>query len=319
MPSKFNINDIITNINELSQLLILDKDKIQLPSTIKNFPLQAPYDFIGKIVPKNINDPLLLQILPQKDEEKIFNNYSFDPLQEKKYSPIQGIVHKYPNRILLITTNNCFINCRFCFRRFCKDYIQDWSRVLNYISEHTTTTEVILSGGDPLSLSDNKIQKIISQLADIPHLKSLRIHTRAPIVYPMRIVPKLLDALTSSRFTPVVVVHCNHPNEIDNKVTNAIKLLKSVGIPLYNQSVLLKGINDNAKILANLSEKLFALGIQPYYLHLLDKVMGTQHFDVDINTAKKLLQQMMLILPGYLVPKLVYDDPNMATKVMIAP
>jgi KamA family protein len=180
-------------------------------------------------------------------------------------------------------------------------------------------TEVILSGGDPLCLSDKKITAIIARLAKIDHLEHLRIHTRAPIVYPKRITPKLLAALTSSRLAPVMVVHCNHPNEIDLKVVKAAKLLRSTNIPLYNQSVLLKGINDDAKILTALSKKLFANGIQPYYVHLLDKVIGAQHFNVDINTAKQLLQQITLALPGYLVPKLVYETPDTTTKILVTP
>jgi L-lysine 2,3-aminomutase len=320
MPSKSDFSQIITSIDELLQLLALKRETTRLlPSVVKNFPLQVPYDFVAKMAKGDINDPLLCQILPRDNEKEIFNDYSMDPLGEKAHSPVHGLIHKYPNRALLLTTNNCFINCRFCFRRFCNDYIQNWQEIFDYISNNAMITEVILSGGDPLCLSDEKIAAIIAQFATIPHLRRLRIHTRAPIVYPQRITQKLLDALILSRFSLVMVVHCNHPNEIDVKVANAVKLLKSGGISLYNQSVLLKGINDDTKVLTDLCEKLFANGIQPYYMHLLDKVIGAQHFDVDINIARQILQQITLILPGYLVPKLVYETPKTLTKILVGP
>jgi L-lysine 2,3-aminomutase len=320
MPSKSDFSRLVTSIDELFQLLALECETVQLsPSIINNFPLQVPYDFVAKMAKGDSNDPLLCQILPQNVEKKIFSDYSMDPLGEKAYSPIHGLIHKYPNRVLLLTTNNCFINCRFCFRRFCNDYIKDWQKIFDYINNNTMITEVILSGGDPLWLSDKKIAAIITQFAAISHLERLRIHTRAPIVYPQRITLKLLDVLTVSRFTPVMVLHCNHPNEIDHKVANVAKLLKSASIYLYGQSVLLKGINDDAKILTALCEKLFANGIQPYYIHLLDKVIGAQHFDVNINIARQLLQQITLALPGYLVPKLVYETPETLTKILVGP
>jgi L-lysine 2,3-aminomutase len=315
MPSKYNQHKIITNVDDLLQLLILKNKAWPMSS---NFPLQVPRDFVAKMTKNDINDPLLRQILPQKMEEETLSGYSTDPLGEKTHSPIHGVVHKYPNRVLLLTTNNCFIHCRFCFRRFCHDYIQDWGKPIDYINKNPEITEVILSGGDPLTLSDQKIATIIAKLAKIAHLKRLRIHTRAPIVFPQRITAKLLTALIRSRLVPVIIVHCNHPNEIDDEVTKAIKLLKSVGIPLYNQSVLLKGINDNAEVLTTLSEKLFINGIQPYYIHLLDKIIGAQHFNVDINIAKQLLQQIMLTLPGYLVPKLVYETVDAPTKILVS-
>lgn len=317
MP-KSTKKQIINDIHELSQLLDLKCiPKVPL-SIINNFPLRFPYNFAAKMAKGDINDPLLLQVLPQKTEANKSSGYVQDPLHEKKHSPIHGIIHKYPSKVLLLTTNNCLINCRFCFRRYGNDYIQDWGKVFAYISKNTAINEAILSGGDPLTLPDKKLEKIIVKLSEITNLEHLRIHTRIPIIYPQRITSKLIKALNTSRFKPVMVVHCNHPNEIDINVINAVKLLQAEGISLYSQSVLLKGVNDDAEVLIALSKKLFASGIQPYYIHLLDKVLGAQHFNVDINTAKKLFQQMALKLPGYLIPKLEQETPDSLSKTIIA-
>lgn len=315
MLNRLAEKSLITSIDELLQLLKLK------PMNLKNteYPLKVPRDFANKIAKRDPNDPLLQQILPQHSELEKVKGYLTDPLKDKDHSPIYGVVRKYQSRALLLTTNNCFINCRFCFRRFCDDYIQDWQKVFDYIAADISINEIILSGGDPLALTDEKLAAIITALAAISHLKYLRIHTRAPIAYPKRITPELLSAITISRFKPIIVTHCNHPNEIDDKITDAIKLLKSADITLYNQSVLLKNVNDNAGILIMLSEKLFANNIQPYYIHMLDKVVGAQRFYVDIATAKHLLKQMQLALPGYLVPKLVYQDPDALSKTFVEP
>lgn len=308
---------IINDTNKLSQLLNLKPISRASLSITNNFPLRVTYSFATKIEKNNIKDPLLLQVLPQKIEENEFSGYSQDPLQEKKYSSIPGIIHKYPSKILLLTTKACLINCRFCFRRYANNFIQDWEKVFVYISKNTAINEAILSGGDPLILSNQKLRTIITKLSAINNLKHLRIHTRIPIVYPKRITSNLIKTLIGSRFKPVIVMHCNHPNEIDRNTINAVKLFQKEGISLYNQSVLLKGINADAEILITLSEKLFACGIQPYYIHLLDKVMGAQHFHVETKVAKKILHQMTLKLPGYLIPKLVYENPDSLTKIFI--
>jgi L-lysine 2,3-aminomutase len=309
---------IIYNLSKLLQLLNLEHKSELLSRDTKKFPLRVPYNFAAKMTEGNYSDPLLLQILPKKEEQETSPDYIQDPLSEKNCTPIHGVVHKYPSKILLLTTNNCLIHCRFCFRRYCDDYIQNWDKVFAYIAQHNDINEVILSGGDPLTLANKKLASIILRLAEITNIKHLRIHTRIPIVYPKRIALKLTEALNVSRFRPVMVLHCNHPDEIDTDVINAIKTLRAAGISLYSQSVLLKGVNDNPEILINLCEKLFLSGIQPYYLHLLDKVMGAQHFNVELDTAKQLLRQITLKLPGYLVPKLVQEVPNSSVKNVIA-
>jgi L-lysine 2,3-aminomutase len=292
--------------NKTKKLLDLRSRELNQDKIFIDFPLLAPKSFIKRIKPNNPNDPLLLQILPQKKELLKVTGFSIDPLTETKHSPIPGVIHKYPNRVLLLTTNSCAINCRFCFRRHMQNKISDWQKVFNYIKNHPNINEVILSGGDPLVLNANELIKIIKLLAKIPHLKRLRIHSRVPVVTPERFIPKL----TITRLPVVLVVHCNHPNEINAEVVQNLNRLHKTGVTIFNQSVLLRGINDNAKILIALSEKLFAAKVIPYYLHLLDKVTGAAHFCVNKNKAKKMHCELQKKLPGYLVPKLVVEVNN---------
>lgn len=271
-----------------------------------NFPFKAPKSFMDRINNNDPNDPLLLQVLPQECELQDVPGFTSDPLDEAHHSPIPGLIHKYQDRILLQVVDDCAINCRFCFRRCMRNKIDNWEAVLNYITSNIQVSEVILSGGDPLILKYAELLEIIQRLARIPHLKRLRIHTRMPIIMPEYKLP----LLTQTRLKIIVVVHCNHPNEINIEVAKAVNYLNTIGVTVLNQSVLLKNINDNAEVLVNLSEKLFSIGVMPYYLHILDKVKGAAHFDVDVKEAKQIYAQMQANLPGYLVPKLVIDTPE---------
>lgn len=234
-----------------------------------------------------------------------------------------GLLHKYHGRVLLTFVGTCGINCRFCFRRHFPYEDNNpgsagWQEIFNYIANDATITEVILSGGDPLVANDTTLQNFITRLATIAHVKRLRIHSRMPIVLPERMSPELINVLTQTRLKTILVTHCNHPNEIDATVKQAMHHLATAGIVLFNQSVLLKGINDNVEILAELSEQLFAAGIQPYYLHALDKVQGTAHFDLPYQTALDLHWQLAQRLPGYLVPKLVCEQPGVPAKLPLS-
>lgn len=271
-----------------------------------DFPFKAPESFVFRIKQGDTNDPLLLQIMPQERELQEAPDFTIDPLEEKKCSPVPGIVHKYQDRILLQVTDICAINCRFCFRRHSKNKIHDWQKVFTYIKNDTAIKEVILSGGDPLMLDTNELTEIINNLAQIPHIMRLRIHSRVPIVMPERKIMRL----TTTRLPVILVVHCNHPNEIDESVRQNITSLHKTGITIFNQSVLLKGINDNSETLISLSEKLFSIGVLPYYLHMLDKVKGAAHFYVDTKRAKQIYLEMQAKLSGYLVPKLVVEIKN---------
>ncbi|MCL5260577.1 MAG: KamA family radical SAM protein [Gammaproteobacteria bacterium] len=274
-------------------------------------------EFTKKIIPNNPLDPLLLQILPQAKEQQKRAGFLQDPLGEKTAQPIPGLLHKYFGRVLLLVTNTCPIYCRFCFRRYLNDMITDWQSVLNYIAKNPEIKEVILSGGDPLMLKSQELATIINKLAKIKHVQILRVHTRVPIAAPKLITQQLITALTSTRLPVVMVVHSNHPQELDTKVAAAVKKLKRANILVLNQSVLLKKINDDTKTLIALSEKLFATGILPYYLHLLDKVQGTAHFYVGSTQARKLHKIMTEKLPGFLVPKLVYEKRGAKSKVLV--
>jgi EF-P beta-lysylation protein EpmB len=287
------------------------------------FALRVPRGFVARMRRGDPNDPLLLQVLPLAAELLPILNFSNDPLQEAQITPVPGLLHKYHGRVLLIMTGACAIHCRYCFRRHFpyadnNPGQQGWQQAITYIANDPQITEVILSGGDPLMLKDAPLHALIQQLAAVKHVKRLRIHSRLPIVLPQRITPALVAALTSSRLQPVMVVHSNHANELDDTVKTAIAHLRAAQIPVLNQAVLLKNVNDSTVALAALSEALFAAGVLPYYLNLLDPVNGAAHFAVAEETAKELVRELMRILPGYLVPRLVKEQAGAAMKLPIA-
>ncbi|MEJ2143134.1 MAG: EF-P beta-lysylation protein EpmB [Gammaproteobacteria bacterium] len=266
-------------------------------------------------------DPLLLQVLPIHLEfEEQPDAYSEDPVGDLDAMPIPGLLHKYHGRVLLITTPACAIHCRYCFRRHYP--YQDahyrpefWQDALNYIQSDETIEEVILSGGDPLSLSNQRLTGLLEQLATINHLKRLRIHSRFPVVLPERVDVELLTLLTSSHLQTVMVIHCNHAQELDHEVIKGLQRITATGIRILNQAVLLKGINDDVHVLKHLSESLFEAGVLPYYLHQLDKVSGAAHFAVPAEQAIEFERELRQLLPGYLVPRLVIEQAGKPSKL----
>ena len=313
----------VTSPEELLTLLKLDKNL--LPAAIRanrEFSLRVPHSFISRMEPGNPDDPLLRQILPVGQECEEVEGFSMDPLAEKSSNPCEGIIHKYNGRLLLITSGACAVNCRFCFRRhfpYSSNQLggEKLQQALDYIAADTSIKEVILSGGDPLAATDKRLQTITAALNKIDNVQTLRVHTRFPIIIPERITPELIDWFANQRLKPVMVIHCNHPNEIDHNVKEALNRLRVAGVTLLNQGVMLKNINDDVKTQADLSETLFDAGVLPYYMHTLDKVAGAAHFDIPDETAKQLMQELMAILPGYLVPKLVRDVPGMSGKTQV--
>lgn len=289
----------------------------------QQFAMKVPQSFVDRIQKGNINDPLLKQILPVNQEEQISPMFENDPLREQQYNPIPGILHKYPSRVLVTLSPSCAINCRYCFRRHF-DYSantpgrKSWSLILDYIKNNTQICEVILSGGDPLIVPDKMLQEFLAGLQEIAHVKLLRIHSRLPIVLPARITSEFLNILTSTRLKPIMVAHCNHPQELNTEVARAIQSLQQKQVTVLNQTVLLRGVNDEVEVLRQLSYKLFDCGILPYYLHILDKVQGTQHFDLPLATAKTLYAGLIESLPGYLVPRLVQEIPGTFSKQAIS-
>jgi EF-P beta-lysylation protein EpmB len=248
------------------------------------------------------------------EEQRQQSGFTDDPLEESASGVARGIIHKYRGRVLLITTGACAIHCRYCFRRhFPYEQHQQspshWATALNYITQDSSISEVILSGGDPLVLGNSRLAKLLEMLEAIPHLRRLRIHSRLPVVLPARVDRGLLDILQSNRLKCAVVIHSNHPRELNTEVGQCLGLLHGAGITLLNQSVLLEGINDDADTLCTLSEALYDMEVLPYYLHLLDRVNGSAHFNVSELTSSNIYQQMLQRLPGYLVPKLVREDP----------
>ncbi|MCL4145635.1 UNVERIFIED_CONTAM: hypothetical protein GTU68_012597 [Idotea baltica] len=315
---------LATSIRDPKLLLeLLELDSSLLDGALKahqDFPLRVPNAYLQRINKGDINDPLLLQILPLKNELIDAPGYTADPLGEQNANPIPGLIHKYHGRVLLIVSPNCAINCRYCFRRHFpyqdnKPGRSEWQQAINYIAKDPSISEVIYSGGDPLATSDKQLLWLTEEIAQISHVKRLRVHTRLPIVIPDRITGQCLHWLTSTRLLTSMVVHSNHPNELDDNVAQALKRLSQAGVTLLNQTVLLSGINNSIETLQQLSERLFQIGVLPYYLHQLDRIKGATHFEVADKEAKQIVTQLMAQLPGYLVPKLVREVPDSPNKM----
>ncbi|WP_289028358.1 EF-P beta-lysylation protein EpmB [uncultured Paraglaciecola sp.] len=275
------------------------------------FPMRVPRPFARRMKKGDALDPLFLQIFTNKYEFNTSAGYSTDPLDEQKNNQ-PGILHKYQNRLLLLVRGGCAVNCRYCFRRhfpYSDNHLNkhQWQEALQYIADNPQINEVIYSGGDPLMAKDDFLAWLTQEIEQIPHVTRLRIHTRLPVVIPSRITTELISWFSKSRLKPVMVVHVNHANEIDTEFALAMNKLKQAGVTLLNQAVLLKGVNDSVAQQVALSERLFQVGVMPYYLHVLDKVSGAEHFDLPDSTATELMQDVIKHLPGYLVPKLVRE------------
>lgn len=286
------------------------------------FSLRVPKPYRDRIQKGKPNDPLLMQVLPLQQETLDVPGYVKDPLEEGDSNPIPGLIHKYTSRVLLVGSGACAINCRYCFRRHFPYADNGLSneridQVVEYLQGQPEINEVILSGGDPLATPDSRLHHLIDKLAEVSHLKRLRIHTRLPVVIPQRITDELVEILSESRFKVIWVLHINHANEIDTAVKNAVSKLLESRMTVLNQSVILKGVNDSVSALTKLSETLFDTGILPYYLHAFDPVQGASHFDVSDQEAIELWHELQKELPGFLVPKLVREEPGKASKTLI--
>ena len=283
----------------------------------QHFPIKIPLEFANLIDKNNPEDPLLKQVINSQTRLGS-SEFSLSPLDDESNAPVEGLIHKYPNRVLLITSRVCAIHCQYCFRQNFDysghDAMSNWLAIEDYIRSHQSVNEVILSGGDPLSLSDEKLEKLIKNIENIKHVRLLRIHSRSVVVTPSRITDKLVKILSKTALKVVLVTHINHENEISEA------FIKNIGnfdnVTLLNQSVLLAGVNDDSNTLERLSLKLFDVGILPYYLHMLDKVKGAEHFLVSDEYATQLHQNLKKNLSGYLVPKLVRDE-NLAAKTWV--
>ncbi len=316
---KAELADAITSVDELlHQLQLPSEHSGLLPKP--GFRLLVPRAFVGKMQPGNPDDPLLRQVLPLAVEDE--HGSGRDPVGDLAAMPTPGLVHKYHGRVLMLTTGACAIHCRYCFRRHfpyasanpCKS---QWQRALDYVKANADIEEVILSGGDPLVMDNDKLGQLLDALEPISHLRWLRIHTRLPVVLPARIDEALIDQLQYRRFRTTVVIHANHANELTTHEADALQRLAAVGVTLLNQSVLLHGVNDSAAALIDLSKRLYDFGVLPYYLHLLDPADGVMHFDVTQARAIAILDALRAALPGFLVPRLVRETPGAAAKTAI--
>jgi len=317
------MRDSVTDVDTLCDLLGLsDALRNSARRAVPLFGLRVPRGYIGRMRHADPDDPLLRQVLPLDAENALTPGYVFDAVGDRASSLGDGVLHKYHGRALLVTTGACAVHCRYCFRRHF-DYADDHAgadqgrAALAHVAADASIQEVILSGGDPLSLSNARLEALGKAIDEIPHVTRLRLHTRTAVVLPERIDEGLLDWLSTRRQRCVVVVHVNHPAEINADVAAALADLRQAGALLLNQAVLLRGVNDDADVLVDLSERLFESNVMPYYLHMLDRVAGAAHFQVDDTRAQQLIDTLAARLPGYLVPRLARETPGEQAKQVL--
>ncbi|MEJ2680571.1 MAG: EF-P beta-lysylation protein EpmB [Gammaproteobacteria bacterium] len=292
-----------------------------LTANTSGFPLRVPQAYATRIRPGDAKDPLLLQVLPQPQELETHPGFVHDPLHESQALAGQGLLQKYHGRLLVIAHNQCAVHCRYCFRRhfpYAEQHLppNQWQHLADHIAQDKSLNEIILSGGDPLTLKNHHLELLTPLLYAHPHIRRLRLHTRFPVMIPDRLDSGFLTWASALPIPLVLVLHINHAQEIDQALAKAIQPLRQNHITLLNQSVLLRGINDSVDAQQQLQERLMDIGILPYYLHLLDPVHGAQHFDVPLAQAQTMMQQLRARLPGYLVPRLVHEEPGAPAKTL---
>lgn len=316
--------DAVTDSAELTRMLGLPPSvALSAREARRSFSLVVPRTYLSRIRPGDPNDPLLLQVLPREEELSPSPLFTADPLGEAHATRAPGLLGKYQGRLLIVTSGVCAVHCRFCFRRhfpygMTPSAREQWEGVAAQVAADNSVREVILSGGDPLSLEDDRLGEIIRLFDGVGHLRRLRIHTRLPIVIPQRVTEELIQILRETRLAPFIAVHVNHPAEIDASVEAALGRLVDAGIPVLSQSVLLRRVNDDLDVLAELFERLVNLRVIPYYLHQLDRVSGAAHFEVPEETGIALIHQLRARLPGYAVPRYVRESPSASNKVVLA-
>lgn len=319
---KAELTASFTRLEDLLRYLELPLDGLASHKAAGSFAFRVTAAFASRMKKGDPADPLLRQVLPLAEELRDWPGFLADPVGDLQSIAVPGLLHKYHGRALLIATGACAIHCRYCFRREFPYAEAQLSRrreaeALAHVAADASIAELILSGGDPLVLDDGRLAALIENIAAIPHVRRLRIHSRLPVVLPARITPRLLDMLGKTRLKPVMVIHANHANEFDGDVRTALEHLRNAGVVLLNQSVLLRGVNDSVEALVGLSETLFEHRVTPYYLHLLDKAKGTGHFDMTEANALALYEDLRRRLPGYLVPRLVREVAGMPYKTMV--
>jgi EF-P beta-lysylation protein EpmB len=306
----------VRDVRELCRLVRLpDEFAAAAEAASRGFPLLVPRGYVARMQPGDPHDPLLRQVLPRPDETRQVPGFDADPVAEAPAAISPGVLRKYAGRILIVATPACAVHCRYCFRRHFPyadgpATAELWQHAVQAAERDPTVDEVLLSGGDPLSLRDPTLADLANRLAGIEHLKRLRIHTRLPVMIPQRVTDELIAWLTGTRLKPIVVVHANHPRELDAAVCHALGQLVDAGIPVLNQAVLLKGVNDDLDALTDLCRRLVDCRVMPYYLHQLDQVAGAAHFEVPVADGRRLVRELRRRLPGYAVPRYVQEVPG---------
>lgn len=321
MPSLWKkiIKTNLTKWNELADFLCLDETKRKQLLPKSPFPLKLPKRLAEKIEKNNLDDPILKQFLPIHKEEEKKEGFVLHPLQEQSFQQSPRFLKKYQKRALLLTSSACAMHCRYCFRRhfpYESSRLQ-YGKEIELIKKDKSISEIILSGGDPLSLDDKSLQELLNALEKINHLQLIRFHSRFPIGIPERIDDSLINLLHKCSKKIIFVIHCNHPDELDEDIVFSLQKLQEIGIPLLCQSVLLRGVNDNISILEKLSYALITHGVIPYYLHQLDPVEGGAHFHVDEKIGLDLIQKLKEVVPGYALFRYVKEIPGKPYKVEI--
>jgi EF-P beta-lysylation protein EpmB len=318
-----SLADSIRDAGELVKRLQIEHQLTpDVIAAAKQFPVMVPKSYLQRMSVGDIHDPLLRQVLPVDDEMRIVAGFTSDAVEDSTFRTTPGLIRKYHGRALMIATGSCAVHCRYCFRRHYPynqepRRLDDWAPTFEALAEDSSISEVLLSGGDPLMLTDQRIDELLGRLEEIDHLQRIRFHTRLPIVLPDRVTKSLINRLLNSRLTPIFVVHANHSNEIVGDCSDALRRLVRSGVTVLNQAVFLKGVNDSVEALVNLSESLINLGVMPYYLHQLDRVAGTAHFEVEMNRGRELVREIRKQLPGYAVPRFVAEIPNEPHKTVL--
>lgn len=318
------IRQAVRTADELCRRLQLPPElAVAASSGAGEFPIFVPPSFLRRMRIGDPSDPLLRQVLPVWAESQVVEGFSADPVDDAAARLHSGVLQKYTGRALLITTGACAIHCRYCFRRHypyeeAPHSEAAWDQALSNIATDETIREVILSGGDPLMLVDERLASLVQKIAAIPHVVRLRIHTRLPIMVPARVSAAMIRWLTAAALTPIVVIHANHAQELDSEVELALSRLQQAGVMLLNQAVLLRSVNDTVQAQVELSERLVAMGVTPYYLHQLDRVAGAAHFEVPVDEGKQLIAELRARLPGYAIPRYVQEVAGEPNKVVLA-
>jgi len=309
-----------TNWEKLSDFLEWNEEHRNHVLKKPNFPLNLPFRLAEKIQKGTLNDPILLQFLPTQNEMQKAPGFISDPVADEGFRKESKLLHKYQGRALLVCTGACAMHCRYCFRQNFSYDNEDrtYVRELEILAQDSSINEIILSGGDPLSLTNAVLKSLIEKLSAIPHIKKIRFHTRFPVGIPERIDSEFLEILASTNTQFWFILHSNHPNELDDDVLRSLKNVQKTGAVVLNQSVLLKGVNDGVQTLKRLCEVLVDNGIVPYYLHQLDRVTGSSHFEVSEKTGALLIAELTKMLPGYAVPKYVREVAGEPSKITLA-